>query len=383
VRLIQTPAELDALVARLREEPLLAVDTEAASFHRYHDRVYLLQISSRSETAIVDPLAVGTLAPLGEPLADPRVEIVFHDADYDLRLLGKEYGLGATNLFDTRIAAQLLNEPGIGLAALLEKYFGLRLDKRFQRADWSARPLTRPMLEYAASDTRHLPELRDILRERLKEKGRLGWAEEDFGLLSQGRSAADDGAEPGWLRMKGARTLRGRELAVLRELWDWREAAARRADRATFRILNNEPMLTMAKQPPGDLAELRAIPGIGSDQAERRGREILAAVKRAMDLPETELPRLERPARRRPDPAYEARLERLKVARNQLAATYDLAPGVLCPNGTLEAIALVNPPTIDALGAIRELRRWQLKEFGPELLKAVASAGSGTPTAGK
>ena len=120
--LIETAPDLEALVTRLRREPLLAVDTEAASFHRYRDRVYLFQVSSRTETAIVDPLAVGGLAPLGGVLADPAIEIVFHDADYDLRLLDREYGLRTSNLFDTRIAAQLLNEPGVGLAALLEKY---------------------------------------------------------------------------------------------------------------------------------------------------------------------------------------------------------------------------------------------------------------------
>jgi len=135
VQLIQTAADLASLVERLRREPLVAVDTEAASFHRYQDRIYLLQLSSRQETAVVDPLAAGTLAPIGELLADPAVEIVFHDADYDLRLLDREYNLHAEALFDTRVAAQLLNEPGIGLAALLEKYLGIRLDKRFQRAD--------------------------------------------------------------------------------------------------------------------------------------------------------------------------------------------------------------------------------------------------------
>ncbi|MBA3260790.1 MAG: ribonuclease D [Gemmatimonadales bacterium] len=376
MRLIQTPAELEDLVARLSREPLLAVDTEAASFHRYHDRVYLLQISSRGETAVVDPLAVGTLTPLAEPLADPGIEVVFHDADYDLRLLDREYGFGATNLFDTRVAAQLLNEPGVGLAALLEKYFGLKLDKRFQRADWSARPLSPPMLEYAATDTRHLPELRDILRNRLQERGRLEWAEEEFALLSRVRGTHTDAAEPGWLRMKGAKALRGRELAVLRELWEWREATARRADRATFRILNNEPMFAMAKQPPADLTALRAIPGISADQAERRGREILAALKRALEIPEAELPRLERPPRRRPDPAFEARMERLKAVRNQLAAKYDLAPGVLCPNGTLEAIAHVKPETLEELAGIREIRRWQVKEIGGQLLEAVKESGA-------
>lgn len=371
VLLVQSPAELDALVTRLRGEPLLAVDTEAASFHRYHDRVYLLQVSSRSETAVVDPLAVGTLAPLAAPLADPAIEVVFHDADYDLRLLDREYGFGASNLFDTRIAAQLLNEPGIGLAALLEKYFGVRLDKRFQRADWSARPLSPAMLAYAAADTRHLPELRDILRDRLRERGRLAWAEEEFGFLAQVRAGSPDGAEPGWLRLKGAKALKGRELAILRELWEWRETTAQRADRATFRILNNEPMFAMAKQPPADMTALRAVRGVSADQAERRGREILAAVQRALQAPDDQLPRVERPPRRRPDPAFEARLDRLKSARNRLAAAYDLAPGVLCPNGTLEAVALVNPTSRDELARIRELRQWQLREIGDELLKAV------------
>ncbi len=370
MRLIQTPAELEALRDRLRGEPLLAVDTEAASFHRYHDRVYLLQISSRSETAVVDPLAVGTLAPLAGTLADPGIEIVFHDADYDLRLLDREYGFTATNLFDTRIAAQLLNEPGIGLAALLEKHFGVRLDKRFQRADWSARPLTPAMLEYAAADTRNLPALRDILRERLLGLGRLEWAREEFALLERIRGGPVDGAEPGWLRLKGAKALRPRELAVLRELWEWREGVAQRADRATFRVVNNEPLLLMARQPPADLAALRTVPGIGAEQVERRGKEILAAIRRGLELADHRLPRVERPARRVADPAYEARLERLKAARNQLATRYELAPGVLCPNGTLEAIARLDPRSLEQLAEIGELRRWQLREIGAELLQA-------------
>ena len=372
MQLIETEAALADLAGRLRGEPLLAVDTEAASFHRYLDRVYLLQISSRDETAVVDPLATGGLAPIGELLAEPGLEIVFHDADYDLRLLNREYGFTAQNLFDTRIAAQLLNEPGIGLAALLEKYVGIKLDKRFQRADWSARPLSADMLAYAAADTHYLLQLRDILRHHLAERGRLGWAQEEFALLEDIRGGASDNAEPGWIRLKGAKALKGRELAILREVWEWREEVARRADRATFRILNNEPMLAMAKHPPADTAGLKAIPGISSDQAERRGRDLLAAVRRGLELPDSELPRPARTPRRAPDLAYEARLERLKTARNLLAKKYDLPPGVVCPNGTLEAIARWDPKTPQELAGVAELRRWQLREFGGELLAAVA-----------
>jgi ribonuclease D len=371
VRLIESQAELEHLFQRLKGEPLLAVDTEAASFHRFHDRIYLLQLSSRHETAVVDPLAVTSLAPLAATLADPEVEIVFHDADYDLRLLNLEYGFGITNLFDTRIAAQLLNEPGVGLAALLEKYLGVKLDKRYQRADWSARPLSPEMLDYAAADTHHLPALRDLLREQLRERGRLEWAEEEFALVTGVRWSPPEPDEPAYLRLKGAKALPGRALAVLRELFEWRDQLARRSDKAAFRILNNEPMLAMAKAPPVDLSELKAVRGIGGEQAERRGREILAAVQRGLAVPEAHLPRVERPPRRPADLAYEARLERLKAARNLLAVQYDLAPGVLCPNGTLEAVARINPASIEQLAKVPELRRWQVREIGGGLLDAL------------
>jgi len=371
VHLTQSQVDLDRLLQRLRREPLLALDTEAASFHRFRDRVYLLQVSSREETAIVDPLAVSSLDLLGKILADPAVEIVFHDADYDLRLLGQEYGFRATNLFDTRIAAQLLNEAGVGLAALLEKYVGVRLNKKYQRADWSARPLTGEMLDYAASDTRYLPTLRDILKARLMERGRWDWAAEEFALLSQAPRQATEPEEPGYLRMKGAKALKGRALAILREVYQWREDVARSSDRAAFRILNNEPMLLIAKSSPRELSQVKAIPGISPEQAERRGRDIIAAVERALSLPERDLPRLERPRRPAPDPAFDARLERLKVVRNSLAQTYDLQPGVLCPNGTLEAMARVNPAGLDEMAEIRELRRWQVREIGNQLLEAL------------
>lgn len=370
---IDTQTAFETLLAELGREPLLAVDTEAASFHRYHDRVYLLQLSSRTRTAVVDPLAVTDLTPLGQLLADPGVEVVFHDADYDLRLLDQQYGFRAARLFDTRVAAQLLNEPGIGLAALLEKYLAVRLDKRFQRADWSIRPLPPEMLDYAASDTRHLPALRDILRARLAERGRLTWAEEEFGLLERVKWGTVEDDEPGYLRVKGAKLLRGRHLAALRELYQWREETAARTDRAAFRILNTEPLLAIAKALPADDAALRAIRGVGPDLVDRRGREILAAVQRALDLAEADLPRIERGPRRVPDPALEARVDRLKAKRNSLAARLELAPGVLCPNATLEAIARACPKTIDELRGIPGIRRWQTETFGAELLEVVVA----------
>ncbi len=362
----------DRFAASLAGEPLLAVDTEAASFHRYRDRIYLIQLSTRDTTAIIDPLAVPELAALGRLLADPSVETLFHDADYDLRILHRDYGFTASHLFDTRIAAQLLNEPGIGLAALLEKYLGVTLDKKYQRADWSVRPLIPEMLAYAAGDTRYLPQLRDILKEQLTAMGRWHWAEEEFALLNQVRWSVSGPPEEAYLRLKGARTLRGHQYAVLRELYAWRENAASQLDRAPFRVLMNEAMVTIAKAMPADETALKELKALSPDQLRRRGAELLAAVKRGVEAPAESLPVFERTRRPPPDLAYEARLERLKAVRNKVAEQIPLAPGVLCANGMLEAISRLEPKGVADLAQVEGMRRWQIEVLGEALVQAVA-----------
>lgn len=377
VRLVDRPETFGTLLTEIANAPLVALDTEAASFHRYHDRIYLIQLSTPTLTAVIDPLSVGDLAPIGALLADPAVEKVFHDADYDLRLFDKEFGFHAKRLFDTRIAAQFLNEPGIGLAALLEKYFGVTADKRFQRADWSVRPLSQAMLDYAAGDTQNLCELQSILRAKLQQAERLMFVLEEFERLEGTRwtaAAADPTAD--FLRMKGARELDRRGLARLGELHRWRSETASALDRAEFRVMGNEVLLALAQRPVTTAAELAAVKGVGRDMLEQRGPDILRAIARGLAVTDAELPRIPRSPRRAADPGYELRLEALKRARNALADQLNLAPGVLCPNGTLEAIAQVEPETLDELGQIAEVRRWQLEVIGTELLAAVHSTSS-------
>jgi len=239
---LDTSSTVDTFFASIASSRILALDTEGASFHRFVDRIYLLQLSTREQTAIIDPLPVGKPAGLGRLLEDPGVEIVFHDADYDLRLLHQDYGWHTRHIFDTRVAAQLLGIRAFGLAALLEKYFGVKLDKKHQRADWSLRPLTQGMLDYAAQDTRYLLDLRDELRLRLEKLGRLEWAREEFERLEGTKWDAEDESQ-NFLRIKGARDLSRRELALLRELVPWRDGVARELDRATFRVMGNEVLL--------------------------------------------------------------------------------------------------------------------------------------------
>ena len=371
---IKTPQALAEAIAALSKEPRVAADTEAASFHRYRDRIFLIQLSSPTRTEIIDPLALADLSPVGTLLGNAAVEKIFHDADYDLRTLDRDYGFRARRLFDTRIAAQLAGEPAIGLAALLEKYVGVKLAKEHQKADWSRRPLPAPMLAYAAADTEHLPALREALRGRLLVLGRLAWAEEEFTRLEDLRWTGTPEGEDAFLRIKGAKVLPPRQLAALRELYAWRESVAAEQDRATFRIIGNDALLAVAKALPRAAPDLRGIVGLPDSLASRHGTALVGAVQRALALPERELPRVERAPRQPRDPAVEARVERLKAARNRVAAELGLDPGILAARSSLEAVARAQPLPKDRAGLARggELRRWQVEALGDALLGALA-----------
>jgi ribonuclease D len=321
----------------------------------------------------VDPLAVSDLSPVGELLGDPGVEKIFHDADYDLRILDRDYGFRARRLFDTRIAAQLAGEAAVGLAALLDKYVRVKLVKEHQKADWSQRPLPAAMLAYAAADTEHLPALRAALRDRLSWLGRLAWAEEEFVRLEELRwTGASDGADA-YLRVKGAKSLPPRQLAALRELYLWRETLAAAQDKATFRIIANDALLAVARALPPTPAALAHLPGLPATLARRYGAALVESVRRARALSDAELPRVERAPRPPRDRGFDERVERLKLARNRVATDLGLDPGVLCGRSTLEAVARATPPPNDRAGLARigELRRWQIEVLGDALLAAL------------
>jgi ribonuclease D len=369
---VDSAAALAAVMAALRREPRVAVDTEAASFHRYHDRIFLVQLAAPGRAVVVDPLAVTDLGAVGGLLADAAVEKVFHDADYDLRVLDRDYRFAARRVFDTRIAAQLTGEPAIGLAALLEKYLGVKLSKAHQKADWSQRPLSPAMLAYAADDTRHLLELRDAVAARLVALGRLPWAEEEFARLERLRWTGAD-VEEAYLRIKGARLLPPRQLAALRELVQWRERVAERDDKAPFRVIGNDALLAVARALPGDAAALGAVAGLPPALARRHGAALVDAVTRAAALPEDDLPRPTRTPRPPKDPSFDGRVERMKAARNRVAEALGLDPGVLCGRAALEAVARAQPLPRDreAMARAGDLRRWQIDVLGDALLAAV------------
>ena len=370
---LDTTADVDAFMASIATSHAIALDTEGASFHRFVDRIYLLQLSTDERSAIFDPLPIGTPAALGAMLEDPAVEVVFHDADYDLRLLHQDYGWRITNIFDTRIAAQLLGIPAFGLAALLEKYFGLKVDKKHQRADWSMRPLTPDMLEYAAQDTRHLLELRDLLHGELEHKGRWAWAAEEFSRLTGTRWEPED---PGssFLRMKGARDLSRRELARLKELVQWRDGVAAQLDRSTFRVVNNDVLFDMARSGATARDQLAAIKGMPRGMLERQSAEMLAAIARGDAVSEGDLPRFPKSARWDKDPEFDGKVSKLKTVRDEAAKRLAIDPGVLCSRERMEAVARRAPQTLAELDEVKELRRWQVAEMGEEFVRAMTGA---------
>lgn len=368
---IQSENELADLGKRLNGVVLIAADTEAAGYHRYSDRVCLLQLSTRDQTFIIDTLAVSHLDALRDILGRADTEVVFHDADYDLRLLGRDFGIRVSKLFDTKIGAQFVGERSFGLGSLVEKYVGVKMEKKHQRADWAQRPLPADMLAYAAEDTVHLPALRDRLREELAQRGRLKWAEEEFEIAEHARWPDVDQNET-YQRLKGSRDLKPRELAALRELYRWRETTAEARDVATFRVLSNEALLEIARRQPVNAEGLIGVPGLSSALIERRGSELLAAVARSAAIPEADLPRFPRAARRpAPDTEFEARADRLKAVRDQVADQLDLDRGFLMPRNQIEEVARLNPSTQAELEQIEGFRKWQIEALGGDLLGAL------------
>ncbi len=369
--LITDPEKLALRMRTLASETVLALDTEASSFHRFKERVCLVQLSTRDRTYLVDPLAINDLAPLGTLLADPKMEVVIHDADYDLRILARHHGIRVENVFDTLVAAELLNEPEIGLAALLKKYMNIDVDKKFQKADWSKRPLPQPMLDYAAGDTSHLIAVRDILEKKLKAKDRWSWAQEEFALLTDAPFNLAGNEEPAFLRIKGAKHLKPHQLAVLRELHAWRDSVAERMDRAPFMVLGNDVLLSFSTEPPSSAQDIAQRKGVGERLVEKHGKAMMQAIKRGVELPKDEWPRLEKPKRWARDDEYEDRLKRLKACRDELTTQNDLRPGIVAANQMLADIARTLPGDLEALATLPGMRRYQVKHFGEALLKAL------------
>lgn len=365
--LIEESQQLEQLCAQLAAETELALDLEADSLHHYREKVCLLQISTRTTTWLLDPLKLNDFSGLAPLLADPQRLIVLHGGDYDIRSLHRDFGMTVGQLFDTMIAAQFCGISEFGLAALLRGSFGIELDKRFQKADWSQRPLTPEMADYAAHDTAHLLELASHLRDRLQQLGRLEWVAEECSLLIHNR-VAEKGNGPLFLHCKGAGKLKPRNLAVLEGLLQFRDSQASELDRPAFKVLPADALLKVAELLPKTVRDMNNLPGLTPRLLKRYGEQLLERVRQGCNMPETQLPRYPR-TKGEPNPGIKARITQLKQWRDGVSTRLELASGLLAPNWLLERIAEQQPETLEQLAAIQGIRRWQLAVWGEDLLE--------------
>ena len=374
--LVTDQSSLGRLAAELEKEQAIAVDLEADSLFHYREQVCLLQISTEFLHILVDPLALKDLSPLSGVFASSLVEKVFHGADNDIRALHRDFGIEVNSLFDTQIAARFLGSKETGLAALLKQKLGVHIDKKYQKKDWSKRPLPPPMLDYAIQDTFYLLALSAMFKEELRTKDRLAWVEEECEMLSKVRQDAPVKG-PLFLGFKGASRLDGTSLAVLESILQLRDEKARRRNLPLFKILANAPIMEIVKKKPKSKMDLSSIPGLSARQIRTLGPSILKRTEQAMNTEEDEIPAFPKTRRRQVDRKVSGRVKALKIWRERCAREMGLDDGSLvCTNAQIDAIAFIFPRGQEELAAVPGLRVWQRELFGREICALLQDSGS-------
>jgi ribonuclease D len=366
---VRDAASLQSLAADLRGVGRAGVDTESNSLHAYRERVCLVQISTADRDYLIDPLAVADLSPLKEFLEDPRSEKIFHAAEYDLLCLRRDFGFRVRGLFDTHAASRSLGCKECGLNALLEREFGITLDKPMQRADWGRRPLTGRQLEYARLDTHYLPALRDRLAAQVESAGRTEELRDEFIRLERipDLEANEPEGNPFW-KLHGVYDLAPPKRAVLWALFEWREQEAERIDRPPFHVLAGETMVRLADRAPNSMKGLSEA-GLSGRVLDRWGKAVLKAIQRGKGrnppIPERN---------NGMDDGAQMRLEAVRKWRKRRAEARGVESDVILCRDAMFRIARRAPATLAALAEIPGIGPYRLAAYGEEILAALHSS---------
>ncbi|MGE5249179.1 MAG: ribonuclease D [Bacteroidota bacterium] len=364
---VNSMQHLGQMVSDLRSQPRLAVDTESNSLHAYRERVCLIQFSTPEVDYLVDPLEFEDLSALGPLFSDPAIEKIFHAAEYDLICLRRDFAFQFENIFDTMHAARVLGYTAVGLDKLLGEKFGIQTDKRYQKADWAARPLTAEQVDYARLDTHYLIELRDVLEAELREKGRWELAQEDFRravLPDEPRSKVITEA---WERYSSRRDLSLKDLTILSELLQCREQIAASLDRPLFKVIEDEKLIAIARSEASTREQL-AEAGLSEKQIRLWGQPMLAAVRRGSAA----VPVERRPSVR-PSDAMVLRLDKLKNWRKKVAREVGVESDIILPKPYLHVLAEQAPRTSEDLRRLMDDSPYRYQQYGAQILKVLGA----------
>ena len=367
--LITAREHLEEVVAELAKCPRLAFDTESNGFYAYKERVCLVQISSPTEDYIVDPIAIPDIAPLGPLFANPKIEKLFHAGEYDVLCLKRDYGFTFSNLYDTMIAARVLGIKELGLAAAIERHFGLVISKKLQRADWGKRPLTHEMIRYAQGDTHYLMKLSDEQKKSLGEKGRLEDAVEAFRELENLEPTIRNFDPDGYWKIIGRQEIGGKASAALKEIWLYREQQAQSRDRAPFRVMPEDLMLRIAQAMPETKEALAAVSGMSPYILERFGSGLISCVERGLTAaPVVRPPQPAERQRRMADAEWKI-FEALRTWRKERGERDKVEPVVILSTESMRQIAThACRVSGDPLAPISDLKKTR---YGEDILHVV------------
>jgi ribonuclease D len=372
--IITTQAQLATHVEQLQRHTHIGVDLEADSLYHFKEKVCLVQIAAGNSNIVIDPLQIKDLTALKPLFKNREIQKVFHGADYDIRSLFRDFRITVNNLFDTQLACRFLGINETSLEAVIRRWYDVSLNKKYQRKDWSRRPLPEEMIAYAAEDAQYLVPLAKKILPKLEKIGRLSWVTEECEYLSKVRPVSND-TKPLFLQFKGAGKLDPQSLAILEALLQLRRKIARKKDRPLFKIIQNKSLLKLSTEKPLNMKRLEKTAALSPNQIKMYGQQLLETIRKTTQLPPESLPAYPRKKAPTVAPQVGKRVKAFKEWRDRRASSLKIDPALLFTNALIGAIAVKNPTTVKALSNINDIKNWQKKEFGREIIAILAKSG--------
>jgi ribonuclease D len=376
--MIDTQAALDALTDRLEQLDQIAIDCEMDSMYAYGTSLCLVQVGWDGHEELIDGLVDLDRARLGAVFADPCRVKIFHGGENDIGLMRAYWGFDFQNTFDTMAASQVLGHEGVGLAAVLDRYFEVKLSKKYQKADWRLRPLPTEQADYARLDVRYLIPLREQLLAQLVELGRVEEAECEFARIARANIPEKPFDPDNWVRVKGSKELPVTSRGRVRAVYVARDEIARAQDRAPFRVLHDSGIVELARRFPRTSDEYKKLRGVNRHLSHREVEQLLAAVVAGDE--EGEIPLPPRKGRRKPwepskdvrlNPTQENAFDALRKWRGKRAEARGVDLARVATTTLLMTIARALPVDLGKLGEVAGVEPWRLREYGEDIIEVV------------